>query len=168
MAGVGRESVQRQYRRQAHSSGIVLFFFYWVVFGNANKAEREFERLCETDAKATIYKSVFLSPEHFDEKGRPIERLPKKPEIFIEIADHYASIYKKTVVSKRPRLEKETLIYKDLNTDETLGVITSFHYTPSYLFPVPGEVQGQYCKDKGLVSSDYHNNFRLAIFKKQP
>ena len=149
-------------------AGIVLFFFYWVIFGSANNAERKFERLCETEAKATVYKSVVLPAKNFNEYGWPIKQSSKKVGISSEIAERYGSILQKTVVSEKPLLEKFTIIYKDLGTDETLGVITSFHYTPSYLFPVPGEVQGQDCKDKSFANDAYFKTFTLSIFKKQP
>ena len=148
-------------------AGIVLGFFYWVVFGNSNKAEREFMRLCESEAKATIFKTIQLPTEYFNEQGWPIDELSKKPGIGGEIAGRFASIRKETVISEKPRLTKSTVTYKDLSTDETLGVITSFYYRPSYIFPVPGEVQGQYCKDKDLISGAYYKNFLLDIFKKQ-
>ena len=147
-------------------AGIVLFFIYWVVFGNLNMAERAFMRLCESEAKATVYKSVELPAEYFDEYGKPIVKLTKKPGNVAEIAGRYESDWQKTVISERPMLEKNTVTYKDLKSNEILGVITSFRYTPSYPFPVPGMVQGQYCKDKNLISP-YHENFILAIFKKQ-
>ena len=149
-------------------AGIALGFFYWVVFGRSIMAEREFMRLCESEAKATVYKSVALPAENFNEGGWPIDRISKKPGIWSEIAGRYGSIRQKTIISEKPLLNKETVTYKDLTTDEILGVITSFYYTPSYPFPVPGEVQGQYCKDKSLISSDYDKKFTLSIFNRQP
>ena len=85
-----------------------------------------------------------------------------------EIAERYGSILQKTVVSEKPLLEKFTITYKELSTDEILGVITSFHYSPSYPFPVPGVVQGQDCKDKSFANDAYFKTFTLSIFKKQP
>jgi hypothetical protein len=148
-------------------AGIVLFFFYWVFFGNSNMAEAEFKRLCETEAKATIFKTVQLPADYFNEYGWPIKQSSKKAGISSEIAGHYGSVLQKTIVSEKPLLEKASITYKDLRTDETLGVITSFHYTPSYPFPVPGVVQGQDCKDKSFANDGYYKSFTLSIFKKQ-
>jgi hypothetical protein len=128
-------------------AGVVLGFFYWVVFGRANLAEQEFKRLCEQEAGAKIYKTVQLPVQYFTEHGWVDFKYVRKPGVFNEneVAGRYVSITKDEEVSKEYSITKHTLTYKDLQTGETLGVATTFRYFGTPSIPVPGHVSAKSC-----------------------
>lgn len=151
-------------------AGIVLFFFYWVVFGRTNLAELEFKRLCEQEAGAKIYKTVQLPAQYFNEYGWPDFQTSKKPDISDEVAAHYVSIHKSEEVAKSMGLSKVSIIYKDYDTDEILGVITTIRYSGASWVPVPGHIGGRDCPGKGLggsIDHSFYYDFLLTIFQKQ-
>ena len=128
-------------------AGIVLFFFYWVVFGKTNLAEMEFKRLCEKEAGAKVYKTVQLPAHYFTEHGWVDFKSVSKPERYneSEVAGRYVSITKDEKISKEYHINKYTVTYKDAQTGEILGVVTTFLYSGASWVPVPGHVSAMEC-----------------------
>ena len=151
-------------------AGIVLFFFYWVVFGRTNLAELEFKRLCEQEAGPTIYKTVQLPAQYFNQFGRPDFQISKRPGAIAELAGRYISFGHDEEISHDMKLNRIQIGFKDLESGEVLGTITTIRYFGASWVPVPGHVGGKDCPGKGLGGSmdhSFYNDFLLKIFRKQ-
>ena len=144
-------------------AGIVLFFFYWVVFGRTNLVELEFKRLCEQEAEIKIHKTVALQPEWFDKYGNPefkrytgARQYPQAA--YSEIGGRYLWILRHEPIHSLDQIEKEIETYIDLETNEVLAETVTFRYLPKGI-PAPGHVNWKRCLNiVGLRSKD--------IFKK--
>ena len=147
-------------------AGIVLFFFYWVVFGKTNLAEMEFKRLCEKEAGAKVYKTVQLPAHYFTEHGWVDFKDARKPGVFNEneVAGRYVSITNDEEVSKKYHINKYTLTYKDSHTGETLGVATTFLFSGGSWVPAPGHVSAKQCPQTDI--ENWYGKVENQIFLK--
>ena len=128
-------------------ASLVLGFFYWVLFGKSMLGKREFERLCEAEAGYEIYKSVHLPAQYFNQYGNPDFKVAKKskPGLLAELAEKYVAMDKFEDISPRYTITKRVITYKDAESNEILGVATTFFFGGAYSFPVPGHVSGREC-----------------------
>lgn len=126
-------------------AGIVLFFFYWVVFGRSNLAELEFKRLCEQEPGVEVFKAVELPARYFAQNGFPDFQGSKKPGVSNEVAGRYVSIRKHDEISKKYNIQKWGVTYQDYETGEVLGKVTSLRFLGASWVLVPGHVSAIEC-----------------------
>ena len=143
-------------------AGIVLFFFYWVVFGRTNLAEMEFKRLCEKEAGAKVYKTVQLPAQYFTQYELPDFQRSKKIGVSREVAGRYVSINKEYEISKKYRITKATVTYMDFETRDILGVVTTLRYPGASWIPAPGHVSAIECPQ--TANSDMYAISQKQIF----
>ena len=151
-------------------AGGVIGLCFWVVFGRSILAEREFQRLCAAEAGAKIYKTVKLPAQYFNQFGRPDFQISRRPDAIAELAGRYISFDHDEEISHDLRLNKVQISFKDLETGEVLGTITTIRYFGASRVPVPGHVGGRDCPGKGLGGSmdhSFYHDFLLKIFQKQ-
>lgn len=149
-------------------ASLVLGFFYWVLFGRSMLGKREFERLCAAEAGYKIYKSVELADKYFDKYGNPEFRASKNPGEPSEIAGKYELIRKFDDISKPYTITRRVITIKGTESDEILGVTTTFSFGGAYSFPVPGHVSGLECPQTvSTAERPLFDSFLKQIFIKQ-
>ncbi len=148
-------------------AGIVLFFFYWVVFGRSILADREFLALCEKEAGAKIYKTVQLPAQYFNEHDWVDFKSVNKPGRYneSEVAGRYVSITKdEEAPSESHSIMRYTITYRDSQTGETLGIATTFRNLGASWIPVPGHVSAKSCPQTS--AENWYGNIEKQIFLK--
>ena len=119
----------------------------WAVLGKHWAAQREFQRLCAAEAGYKVYKSVVLPEQYFNKYGnvdfKPTHSIPGA---WLIVADRYVSIDKTEDVSKEYNISRNTIIYRDIQTNEDLAVVTTLGYGPLYANLIPAWVHGQECE----------------------
>ena len=98
----------------------------WVVLGKHWLAQREFQRLCAAEAGYKVYKSVILPEQYFNKYGNvDFQSTHAVPGAWLIVADRYVSIDKTEDVSKEYNISRNTIIYRDIQTNEDLAVVTT-------------------------------------------
>lgn len=145
-------------------AGIVLFFFYWALFGKSILANREFERICAREAGFKLHKSVELPSRYYDKHGNVDFHSSKKLGISSEVAERYVGRYESMEVSKEYSINKEITTYQDFVTGELLGVLTTFRKQPSAWPPVPGHVGAPSCPQTS--GNDFFKSVEKQLFSR--